>query len=97
MASTEARLTLCRLGFGEDDGTGVWARLGEDLRRCLVVPLDQACLDRAAAIGCRLGLRTLGALHLAAAERLPRPLALITFDRRQATAARSMELLVEGV
>ncbi|HEX5467028.1 MAG TPA: type II toxin-antitoxin system VapC family toxin [Candidatus Limnocylindrales bacterium] len=97
VASTEARITLCRLGFDEGDGTGVWARLREDLKRCLIVPLDQACLDRAADIGCRFGIRTLDALHLAAAERLPRPLAMITFDRRQARAARSMDLPVEGV
>ncbi|TAM56970.1 MAG: PIN domain-containing protein [Chloroflexota bacterium] len=96
VASTEARITLCRLGFEEGDGTGVWARLGEDWRRCLVVPVDQACLVRAADIGCRFGIRTLDALHLAAAERLPRPLAMITFDRRQAGAARSMDFLVEG-
>jgi len=42
------------------------------------------------------GLRTLDALHLAAADRLPGPLVMLTFDRRQAEAARSLELIVEG-
>ena len=51
----------------------------------------------AAEIGCHHGARTLDAVHLAAADRLPRPLVLLTFDRRQADAARSMELAVEGV
>jgi predicted nucleic acid-binding protein len=61
-----------------------------------VVPVDPACLERAAEIGCQFEVRTLDALHLAAADRLPRPVVMLTFDQRQADAARSMDLVVEG-
>lgn len=97
MARTETEITLCRLGFKADEDPEMWQRLREDWDRCHVVPLDATCLARAAEIGCRHGARTLDAVHLAAADRMPRPLVVLTFDRRQADAARSMELAVEGV
>jgi len=96
VARTEAEITLCRLGFDRDDGTGVRRRLADDWGRCYVVPVDPDCLERAGEIGCRYDIRTLDAIHLAAADRLPRPLVVLTFDRRQADAARAMELVVEG-
>lgn len=97
VARTEAEITLCRLGFKADEHPEIWQRLREDWDRCHVIPVDAACLGRAAEIGCDHGARTLDAIHLAAAERLPRPFVMLTFDRRQADAARSMELAVEGV
>ena len=96
LARTEAEITLCRLGYGPDELDALRLRLRNDWDRCLVVPLDGACLDRAARIGCEHEVRTLDALHLAAADRLPRPLVMLTFDRRQAEAARSLGLIVEG-
>jgi predicted nucleic acid-binding protein len=97
VARAEAEITLCRLGFVPEDGADVWRRLRDDWQRCHVVPIDPACLERAGEIGCRHEVRTLDALHLAAADRLPRPLVMLTFDRRQAAAARAMDLAVEGV
>jgi predicted nucleic acid-binding protein len=94
VARTEAEISLCRLGF--EPGESVWQRLHEDWQRCHVIPVDPACLGRAAEIGCRCEVRTLDALHLAAADRLPRPLVVLTFDRRLAEAGRAMELAVEG-
>jgi len=96
VARTEAEIALCRLGFAPGERVDPWQRLREDWERCHVVPVDLACLARAADIGCRHQLRTLDALHLAAADRLPRPLVVLTFDRRQADAARSLDLIVEG-
>lgn len=96
VARTEAEITLCRLGFDREDSADVWRRLGDDWERCHVVPVDPDCLERAGDIGCRYEVRTLDAIHLAAADRLPRPLVVVTFDRRQADAARAMELVVEG-
>ena len=96
LARSEATIALCRLGFTRDEGDEVWQRLREDWERCNVVPVDPACLERAAEIGCEFEIRTLDALHLAAADRLPRPLVMLTFDRRQADAARSMDIVVEG-
>lgn len=95
VARTEAEITLCRLGFDRDSAE-VWRRLGDDWERCHVVPVDPDCLERARDIGCRYEVRTLDAIHLAAADRLPRPLVVLTFDHRQADAARAMELVVEG-
>lgn len=96
VARIEAEITLCRLGFDSDVGATVVASLREDLQRCHVVPVDPACLERAAELGCEHEVRTLDALHLAAADRLPRPLVVLTFDRRQADAARAMGLTVAG-
>jgi predicted nucleic acid-binding protein len=96
VARTEAEITLCRLGFGPGESEEVWRRLREDWERCHVIPVDPACLGRAVEIGCRYEVRTLDALHLAAAVRLPQPMVILTFDGRQANAARSMDLAVEG-
>ena len=95
-ARTEAEITLCRLGFDPSVSRDLWQRLRDDWDRCHVVPVDPACLERAAEIGCRYEIRTLEALHLSAADRLPWPLVVLTFDRRQADVARSMDLVVEG-
>jgi predicted nucleic acid-binding protein len=96
VARVEAEITLCRIGFDGAEGAAARSSLREDWARCNVVPVDPACLDRAAELGCRHEVRTLDALHLAAADRLPQPLVLLTFDRRQADAARAMGLTVEG-
>jgi uncharacterized protein len=97
VARTEAEITLCRLGFDTSGHAAVTSSLSEDWEHCHVVPTDPACLARAAELGCRYDVRTLDALHLAAADRLPRPLVMLTFDRRQADVARAMGLSVEGV
>jgi uncharacterized protein len=96
VARTETEITLCRLGFNPEATDDLVGRFRDDWDRCHVVPVDPACLEAAAAIGCRYDVRTLDALHLAAADRLPRPLVVLTFDQRQADAARSMALVVEG-
>lgn len=48
-----------------------------------VVPLDQRCLDRAASLSRVQPVRLTDAIHLAAAERLPRPVSFLTFDPAQ--------------
>ena len=80
MALTEAlpaidRLTdeaILRLDL-EDAVRRVWDHLH-------VVPVDQRCLDRAAALARTQPVRLSDALHFAAAERLPAPISFITFD-----------------
>ena len=59
--------------------------------RLAVVPTDQACLDRAARLMRDQPLRLSDALHLAAADRLPRPIRFVTFDAAQIPVALSME------
>lgn len=80
MALTEAlpaidRLTdaaILRLDL-EDAIRRVWDHLH-------VVPVDQRCLDRAAALARTQPVRLSDAIHFAAAERLPRPVSFVTFD-----------------
>ena len=45
-----------------------------------VVPVDQRCLDRAATLSREQPVRLTDAVHLAAAEHLPQPVAFVTFD-----------------
>lgn len=48
-----------------------------------IVPIDQRCLDRAAALCRSQPVRVPDAIHLASAERLPRPVKFVTFDPAQ--------------
>jgi len=64
--------------------------LHDDWERVNVVPLDRRCLDRAAELGRLHPLRTVDALHLAAADRLPRPVRFLTFDPRQIPVALAL-------
>lgn len=48
-----------------------------------IVPVDQRCLDRAAGLSREQPIRLTDAVHLAAAERLPRPIRFLTFDPTQ--------------
>jgi predicted nucleic acid-binding protein len=80
MALTEAlpaidRLTdaaILRLDL-EDAVRRVWDHLH-------IVPVDQRCLDRAAALARTQPVRLSDAIHFAAAGRLPRPISFVTFD-----------------
>ena len=55
--------------------------------RYAVVPVDQRCLDRAAALLREQPIRLADAIQLAAAERLPRPVRFVTFDPVQIPVA----------
>lgn len=57
-----------------------------------VVPVDQRCLDRAAALSRLQPVRLTDAIHLAAAERLPRPVRFVTFDPAQIGVALGLGL-----
>jgi predicted nucleic acid-binding protein len=68
-----------------------------DWERTSVVALDDATCDLAVGIAEATGARTLDALHLAAAIRVGSAgLTLLTFDIRQAQAARSLGMMVIG-
>jgi hypothetical protein len=92
---TEAELAFCVAASGPELDE-LRRRLASDLDRCHMVPVDHECLARAAEIGCGHGLRMLDALHLAAADRLPRPVRFLSFDRRQAEAGRALGFEVTG-
>jgi predicted nucleic acid-binding protein len=61
-----------------------------DWDRCHVVPVDQRALDRAGVLARDQPLRLSDAIHLAAADRLPRPLTFLTFDPAQIPVALSL-------
>ena len=68
-----------------------------DWERTFIVAVDDALCRRAAELGITTGARSLGALHLAAAERAGgRSLSIVTFDVRLGHAARSLGFGVIG-
>jgi len=68
-----------------------------DLDAMALVVIDETVCRSAADIGEQLGVRSLDAFHLASARRLEIPgMPFITFDLRQAQAARSLGLTVLG-
>jgi len=68
----------------------LWSALRRDWDRFHVVPVDDRCLARAVEIGATFRIRSTDAIHLAAADRLPRPVRYLTFDRRQIPAAAGL-------
>lgn len=68
-----------------------------DLDTMALVAVDETVCRTAAQIGEHLGVRSLDAIHLASAQRLAIPsLPFVTFDLRQAQAARSLGFVVLG-
>ncbi len=70
------------------------ARISRDLGFFFLVAVDADCLVRAVDIGRDFGLRTLDAIHLAAARILPSECSFVTFDDRQREAAEDLGLKV---
>ena len=71
------------------------AAFADDLRSFSIIELDDATCESAASIAETTGVRTLDALHLAAAQRVSAPgVGFLTFDLRQAQAARAIGLTV---
>jgi predicted nucleic acid-binding protein len=92
----EVRRNLARLLEGRPLSAARSA-FARDLEVLSIVELDEATCDAAAAVAEVTGVRTLDALHLAAAQRLGGPaVPFLTFDVRQAQAARSLGLTVVG-
>ena len=92
----EVRRNLSRL-VAPDDLAEVKAFFARDLSAISVVELDATTCEAAAAIAEVTGVRTLDALHLAAANRVGgTALPFLTYDVRQAQAARSLGFTVLG-
>jgi len=58
--------------------------------RLALVPVDRRCLERAATLVREQPLRLSDALHLAAADRLPRPVRFVTLDPGQIPVALAL-------
>ena len=92
----EVRRNLARLVDGRDL-VAARSAFTRDLAAFAIVELDQTTCEGAAAIAEVTGVRTLDALHLAAAQRIGGPaVPFLTFDVRQAQAARAIGLTVLG-
>lgn len=87
LARTEVMLALHRIAGNELLADDLWAAARADFDAFVLVPVDQQCIARATELGAAYGLRTVDAVHLAAADRLPRPVRYATLDRHQIPAA----------
>ncbi|MEZ5349463.1 MAG: type II toxin-antitoxin system VapC family toxin [Microthrixaceae bacterium] len=96
LALSEALMLVERLGDDPNRLDDLRRAIRDDWERIHVVPLDTMCLERAAELGRTQPLRTVDALHLAAADRLPRPLTFATFDPAQIPVAVSLGFDVPG-
>ena len=90
LALTEALMVVDHLDVELQAREDLRRTIRDDWERIHVVPVDGRCLDRAAELGRTQPLHTVDAVHLAAAERLPRPVTLVTFDSRQIPVALSL-------
>ena len=91
LCRTEVQLTLQRASTSAAEQHGLWSAFRDDWDAIAVIPIDDRCLVRAVELGARFQLRTVDAIHLAAADRLPRPATYLTFDSHQIPAALSLE------
>lgn len=92
----ETRRNLARL-LSPTEATAAREDFRNDLRSLSLVELDDSTCELAATIAEQTGVRTLDALHLAAARRLGTGLVFLTFDVRQAQVARTLGFAVAGV
>ena len=90
LALAEALGLVDRVCDLPSDGDRLRRALRDDWERVHVVPLDQRCLDHASELTRTQPLRTVDALHLAAADRLPGPVTFVTFDPRQIPVALAL-------
>jgi predicted nucleic acid-binding protein len=94
--SVEVRRNLARLLEG-DALAAAREEFAADWRRLHVIELDELTCEIAADVAEATGARSTDALHLGAMSRAGRgSLSLLTFDVRQAQAARSLGLAVLG-
>ncbi len=90
LALTEVLVLVERVGTFEGERNTLRRAVRDDWERFHVVPVDQPCLDRAAELGRTHPVRTVDAIHLAAADRLPRPVTYCTFDPAQIPVALAL-------
>lgn len=97
LALSEAMMLVDRLGDDPGRTDELRRAIRDDWERIHVVPVDQQCLDTAAELGRHHPIRTVDAIHLAAAARLPFPTTFVTFDPAQIPVALAMGLAVPDV
>jgi predicted nucleic acid-binding protein len=90
LARTEVMVTLHQLAAGPRQQARLWSAFRDDWDAFAVVPVDDRCLGRAVELGASFSMRIVDAIHLAAADRLPRPARYLTLDRHQIPAAAAL-------
>jgi predicted nucleic acid-binding protein len=90
LALSEALMLVDRVADDRATRDALRRAVRDDWERVHVVPVDARALDRAAELGRTQPLKTVVALHLAAADRLPRPVRYATFDPNQIPVALSL-------
>ncbi len=91
---TETQIALRLAASSPSQLDAMWVAFRSDWETMAVVPVDDRCLAHAVDIGTTFGLRTIDAIQLAAADRLPRPVRYLTFSRHQLPAAATLGLEV---
>ncbi|MFT7601155.1 MAG: putative nucleic acid-binding protein [Acidimicrobiales bacterium] len=90
LARTELQLALVQAAGTPGARDDLWSAVREDWDAFWEIPVDGRCLARATEIGTTFGLGTVDAIHLAAADRIPRPAKFLTFERQQIPAAAEL-------
>lgn len=90
LARPEVLALIERIAADQSDRNLMRAEFARDWERLVIVPVDASCLDRAGELLSTHPLRMIDALHLAAADRLPRPLTFVTFDHHQIPVALAL-------
>lgn len=97
LALSEALMLVDRLGDDPERADALRRAMRDDWELVNVIPVDAMCLERAGELGRAQPLRTVDALHLAAADRLPRPVTFATFDPAQIPVALALGFNVISV
>lgn len=95
LTEVEVRRNLARL-LSDDDASAAKRAFADDLDAFALVALDATTCSEAARIAEQTLCRSLDALHLSSAVRAGASTTLLTFDARQAQAARTLGLAVVG-
>lgn len=90
LALAEALALIDRLAIDPVTSDELRRALRDDWGRMAVVPVDTPCLERASELSRLHPVRLADAIHLAAADRLPKPVAYATFDHHQMPVAESL-------
>lgn len=90
LAKTELQLALVHAANSPTARDDLWSAVRSDWDAFWEIPTDGRCLSRATEIGATFGLATIDAIHLSAADRLPRPVQFLTFERQQIPAAAEL-------
>jgi predicted nucleic acid-binding protein len=90
MARAEVGQVLRLATSSDAERADLEERFRSDWAAFHVIPVDGRCLVRAAELAARHRVLSVDGLHLAAADRLPRPVTYITLDAAQIPAALAL-------